>query len=119
MSAASILQTQVIAVCPITGVSVGDVADRTTWRVDYDPSATQPQRDAAANVVATFDLATAVTNETQRLAGISADTDLIDMWNRLHSATNTQIKNYVNNNSTADAGTKLILAKILLLLARG
>jgi hypothetical protein len=49
------LEDAVRAVCPIIGVSVGNWANRATWRVDFQPAATTPQRDAAANVIATFD----------------------------------------------------------------
>jgi hypothetical protein len=50
------LDAAVRAVCPaIDGVSIGNWADRGTWRVDFQPAATAPQRAAAANVIATFD----------------------------------------------------------------
>lgn len=54
------LDTAIRAVCPILGVSVGDPADRTTWRVDYDPSATDAQKAAAEQVVAGWTDAEAV-----------------------------------------------------------
>jgi hypothetical protein len=41
---------------PILGVSIGDSADRRTWRIDFAPSATAEDRAAAAQVVATLDV---------------------------------------------------------------
>lgn len=40
---------------PIVNVSVGTPADRTTWKVVYDPSATAQQRIDGAALVASFD----------------------------------------------------------------
>lgn len=44
---AQALHAALAAVCPIAGVCVGDPSDRATWRIDFDPSATDPQRQAA------------------------------------------------------------------------
>jgi hypothetical protein len=38
---------------PILGVSIGDPGNRTTWRVDFDPSATAAHKATAATVVST------------------------------------------------------------------
>jgi hypothetical protein len=40
---------------PVIGVSIGKSDDRTTWRIDYDPSATAAQRTAGETLKATFD----------------------------------------------------------------
>lgn len=37
---------------PILGVSIGTEADRLSWIVQFDPVATQPQRDQAATIIA-------------------------------------------------------------------
>lgn len=44
----------VAAVCPIQGVFIGDTANKASWRIDFDKSATVAQRNAAANVIAAF-----------------------------------------------------------------
>jgi hypothetical protein len=49
------LHNAVAAVCPIVGVSVKDPADKTTWRIDFDPNATHPQREAAEAELQAFD----------------------------------------------------------------
>ncbi len=49
------LNNGIAAVCPIVGVSVGDPSDKATWRIDYGPSATDAQKQAAQAVVAAFD----------------------------------------------------------------
>lgn len=48
------LHKQIEKVCPIIGISIGVTADKTTWRVDYDPSATDAQQSAAKTVVTAY-----------------------------------------------------------------
>ena len=43
------------AVCSIRGVSVGDPSDEATWRIDFDPAATDAQRQAAQAALQAFD----------------------------------------------------------------
>jgi hypothetical protein len=43
---------------PITGVSVGRVEDRSTWRVAFEARATEAQRTQAQQIVETFTLPT-------------------------------------------------------------
>lgn len=40
---------------PILGVSIPTLADRSTWIITFDPSATPTQRTQAASLVQTFD----------------------------------------------------------------
>lgn len=42
---------------PAVGVSIGVRADRSTWRIDYAPEATAPQRASGAALLQTYDLA--------------------------------------------------------------
>lgn len=49
------LDSAVKAVCPIHGVSVGDAADKATWRIDHKDEATAQQKVAAQSVVDAFD----------------------------------------------------------------
>jgi hypothetical protein len=49
------LHDALAAVCPVAGVSIGDRADRSTWRVSYAPEATAAQIAAAQAVLAAFD----------------------------------------------------------------
>lgn len=50
------LDAAVRAVCPhIDGVSIGDFGDRSTWRINFKPDATDAQKAAAASVLAGFD----------------------------------------------------------------
>lgn len=44
------------AVCPILGVSIGRVNDKSTWRIDFTDEATSEQRAAAQAVVDAFDV---------------------------------------------------------------
>lgn len=41
---------------PVTGISTGRKDDRSTWRVDFAPEATEEQKAQAAQIVAAFDL---------------------------------------------------------------
>lgn len=50
------LQAALDLVCPNEGVSIGRWHDRSTWRVDFRPEATDQQKAAAAEVIATFKL---------------------------------------------------------------
>lgn len=52
---------------PITGVSLGTLADRSTWRVRFAPTATAADRAAEPSLIATFDeAAEAVRDAPQR-----------------------------------------------------
>lgn len=55
MTIAQKLHAAVVAVAPIHGVAIVDEQDRSTWRIDFDASATQEQRGAAQEVLEEFD----------------------------------------------------------------
>jgi hypothetical protein len=56
-------QTLRAAGVPIIGVSIGVIADRATWQVQYDPSASGAQQAQGESIRATFDVnAPAVVN---------------------------------------------------------
>lgn len=54
MLVAQQLDTQIAAVCPILGVSIGNENDKSTWRIDFATEATAEQRAAAAQVIQDF-----------------------------------------------------------------
>jgi hypothetical protein len=113
MTSVSKLHAAVAAVAPIIGVSIGKPGDRATWRVDFDPSATAAQRTAAQNVINAFD----ITAEEIRVALLQSDLTLIDLRDRLTSATPAQIIAYVDSQVTDLASARTLLKRILLLLA--
>lgn len=49
------LHAKLANVAPITGVSIGDEADRSTWTIWFDDAATLEQRAAAQAVIGAFD----------------------------------------------------------------
>lgn len=49
------LDIAIRAVAPIIGVSIGRVDDRETWRIDFEPAATEEQRAAAQVVLEAID----------------------------------------------------------------
>jgi hypothetical protein len=51
---AGTLQNAILPVCPILGTTVIDPNNRSTWSYVANASATQPQKDAADNVIATI-----------------------------------------------------------------
>ncbi len=53
------------AVCPISGISFGDAADKATWKIQFSDTATDQQRAAAAGVIAAFDLQSEVDRAIQ------------------------------------------------------
>lgn len=55
MTPAARLTQQIDAVCPIAGVSIGRWDNKQSWRIDFNPSATTEERDAASQVLAGFD----------------------------------------------------------------
>ena len=52
-----VIHKQVAAVAPISGVSIGRLDDKSTWRIDFKPEATVQQRTDAQAVVGAFDVA--------------------------------------------------------------
>ena len=107
------LHNAIAAVCPILGVSVGSWTDKSTWQINFAPSATDPQKTAAQTVVTNFD-PTAPDLDDQFVS----DTNRQNIVTAIQTATPTQIVNWVNNNVTDLASAKVVLAKILLLIAR-
>lgn len=55
-SSIQLLHEIIAAVAPIMGVSIGDPADKATWRVDFDPAATIEQRNAAKALLVGYDI---------------------------------------------------------------
>jgi hypothetical protein len=72
MNATRRLDAALSAVCPILGVSVGTPGDTSTVRIDYDPSATAPQRTAAATALAAFDWSDAAQSAWEKQQAIAA-----------------------------------------------
>ena len=70
------LQRAVAAVCPIHGISIGRKDDRSTWRVDFAPEATDEQKAQAAQIVAAFDV-----ERVEHNAGIDAQIASIEAAN--------------------------------------
>lgn len=49
------LDQAIRAACPIDGVSIGKAQDKTTWRIDFKPEATESERAAASAILAQID----------------------------------------------------------------
>ncbi len=46
----------IAAVCPIDGVLFGDLADKTTWRIDFSAEATDEEKGRAQDALDAYDL---------------------------------------------------------------
>ena len=66
LNTAELLTEQMLFVAPVDGVSIGNNANKTTWRIDFKLEATPAQRAAAQAVVAAFN----VTAEEQKLLAV-------------------------------------------------
>lgn len=49
------LYNAVVAVCPVDSMQIGTWSDSTTWKFVFSSSATTAQKQAAQNVISTFD----------------------------------------------------------------
>lgn len=67
------LHNAIQAVCPITGVSIGNPANKATWGFNPTAAATAPQRTAAQNALNAFDFAAADAAERNARASIEVD----------------------------------------------
>lgn len=89
---AAIVDEAIRAVCPeVDGVSIGDVNNRATWRVDFRPAATAQQRAAAQTVVNTVDPSSVVKGPDRRLAEMLA----------AHGVTMGDLKSAINRQNLA------------------
>lgn len=61
------IDVAISAVAPIHGVSIGNVDDKKTWRIDFKDEATPEQRAAAQAVIEAFDPVAAVRPDYRQL----------------------------------------------------
>ncbi len=57
------LDASIKTVCPIFGVSIGCLGDRSTWRIDFALEATDAQRQAAEHIMNSAPEALAIKTE--------------------------------------------------------
>ena len=115
-----LLHIALSAAAPILGISVGSVNDKSTWRIDFDPSATLAQQAAAQVVLQAFDVAAeeaAETSQAQRNNDLTIQAKADAVVQQLLTATPTQIVNYVQNNVTDLASAKVLMAKLAVAIA--
>ena len=101
MTLAAQLDAALRAVAPIVGVSIGRRDDKSTWRIDFVVEATREERDAAAGVVASFDVAaseSAEQAETAAVDALEAETRSDAVFAALRNSTAAEINTFINNN---------------------
>lgn len=88
-----------------------------TWRVDFLPEATREQRDAAAGVIASFDVAAVESAEAAETAAV----DALDEENRsdtlfavLRNSTAAEINTFINNTFPTMTVPQRAVLKLLL-----
>lgn len=120
MKAIDTLTTQLAAVAPVFGISIGDRTDKSTWRVDFDNAATPAQRTAAQAVLAGFDWNAAETAEAAEAtaqATLTADSRADAIFAQLKGATPAQISAFVNTQFPAFTAPQRQVMKMLLQIA--
>jgi hypothetical protein len=60
---ASDIHDAIAKVCPIRGIKIGNLNDKGTWIVDYDPAASAPQRAAALGVIQAVDVSVPIVRD--------------------------------------------------------
>lgn len=122
----TILTEQILAVCPIAGVSIGQIGDKSTWRVDYTPEATAQQRTDAAAIVAAFDPVAHENAEAAieaQTATIKADAQVASLLVQLKNSTLAQQSTYVDNNTPGTtiapfkAEVRILLKRMIAVMA--
>jgi len=114
------LYAAISQVAPIEGVAIGVLNDKTTWRIDFDPSATDTQKAAAQAVIQAFDVAAeeaAEATQAQINANLALQAKADAVIAQLQSASITQIQNYVQTNVTDLASAKAFLVKLAVAVA--
>lgn len=106
------LHDAIAAVCPIAGVRIGDWANKATWGIDFDSSATAQQKTDAQTALTNFDPLAPT-----RLSVFASDAGAQDLVNRLKTATVAQIDTWLTNNVTNLAQARTVLAAIIKVLA--
>jgi hypothetical protein len=117
MTVTAKLDTALRAVAPISGVSIGRPDDKSSWRVDFLPQATQAQRDAATSVIASFDVAATENAERAETAAVDAldgETRSDALFAALKNATAAEINSFINNTFPAMTGQQRAVLKLLL-----
>ena len=109
------LHEAIAKVCPITGVSIGNVNDKATWRIDFAPGSTAQQQTTAMGVLQGFDVAAADAAEKakeDRRVAISNAARADQVIDKLRTASLQEIVDYVNTNVTDLASAKAMITKL-------
>jgi hypothetical protein len=117
MTVAAGLDSAIQTVAPIIGVSLGRSDDKSTWRIDFAPEATPEQRDAAAAVVAKFDVVAAESAEQLKTAelGALADEARSDvLFKGLSNATDAEIGDFIDSTFSEMKTDQRAVFKLLL-----
>jgi hypothetical protein len=118
MSAGDLFDQLRAAVPSVVAFSVGDPADKATWRVDFAEGATQAERDAAQAVVDGFTVEQmqGLSKREQRQASFAADAGAADLLEKAKNASIIEIDTWLQNNVTNLAQARTVLAAIIKVL---
>lgn len=103
------LHEQLAAICPIHGISIGDENDKGTWLIDFQPQATAPQRAAAIQLLAQFNIQSAQQQIQHSLAREQAAQAEARLATQLRTLTPQQAVDYIETTVTNLATAKQVL----------
>lgn len=110
----------VAVVCPIFGISIGDRNVKATWRIDFNPIATPAEQTMAQTVVNGFDVAAFDAQQAAKAARAAAIATFINadpLTAQLRDSSIATIQAYISANTTGLNNTRLMVAKLALMLA--
>jgi hypothetical protein len=88
------IHEQIKAVCPIESISIGKLADSSTWKIEFDPAATKDQRDQAQALLNAYDPAAEESEKQAKV--IAARSTLTQLQNfDIDNATLAELKAYL------------------------
>lgn len=97
---------------PINGVSIGDWADKTTWRVDFQTDATQAQKNAAQTIINNWDASAPAPPMTAPMWAVRTVLQNNGLFNQaqtlIDASTDNALKNVWEYGNFADRNSKAI-----------
>lgn len=120
MTISILIHSAVSAVCPIDGISIGDLSDKSTWKVNAKSFATQAELIAAQTAINNFNVANAQQAEVDRktrATTIETESAADQFIDKLRNATPDQIRTFIGSNITDLNSAKILLGRMAIAIA--
>lgn len=99
----------ILQVAPIDGISVGDINDKSTWKISFKPDATPAQQVAAQGIIDSFDTVS-FQQKLQRILDRQNNSETeAALATQLKNLTPQQAVDYIEANVTTLATAKTVL----------